>query len=243
MIEYILQPNTLPHSGEPATGFHAITVQTEEHTTEDFVRAMMELRGGLTEGEAREQIDLFMRAFLRLTKDGNFTIEGFLNAKVDIRGDFPTAESAFDPARNTLHFGISASRKLAKAIAGWPTHRVSDASSGIYIERVYDVASGQYDGALTVGMVLKIFGLKIKIEGTAPSIGVYFIDEAGDPIRVPQAAISRNGEKEIDLVVPNLPAGTYQVKVTTMYSGNGGRDLAQPRSYTHPAVLTVGGGS
>jgi hypothetical protein len=87
-------------------------------------------------------------------------------------------------------------------------------------------------------MVLIIHGYKIKLMGDASTIGVVFIDADGEAIPVVSAAISHNTDREIDLVIPNLESGTYQVRVTTHYSGKA--LLKQARSYTFPTPLTVG---
>jgi hypothetical protein len=115
---------------------------------------------------------------------------------------------------------------------------ITDAGSGIYITHVLDVGSGADNSALTPGNVLKIFGSKIKIEGNAA--GASFIDANGDATAVPFNAVSRNTAKELNLVVPNLPTGAYQVKVTTQFTGSKTL-LAIPRSYLFDPVLTVGG--
>jgi hypothetical protein len=60
---------------------------------------------------------------------------------------------------------------LVKELSGATMNRVSDASSGIYIEHVHDVGSNTDDSALTPGNVLKIYGSKIKIAGDAPAAG------------------------------------------------------------------------
>jgi hypothetical protein len=113
-------------------------VQSEDRTTADFVRTMTSLRGGVTEGEAAQWLDLVVRSFIfELSQGRAVNIKGFLNAKVDIQGNFPNAEAPFDPARDKLHVGVSVSREVAKAITGSATRRVSDAASGLYIEHVH----------------------------------------------------------------------------------------------------------
>jgi hypothetical protein len=240
MIDYILVPNTV---GENPTGFHAVTVQTENRTTEDFIRLMAELKGGATEGEAAQWFDVIQRAMTEeFRRGGNLNLKGFVHGKVDILGIFSNPDSNFDPAKNKLHAVISFSSTFMKKISGAATRRVSDASSGLYIEHVHDVASNTNDSILTPGFVLEIFGSKMKLAGNAPNVGVSFLDADNEPIDVANAAISHNGEKRIDIVIPNLAAGTYHVRVTTMYSTSGTL-LKEARSYTFPTELTVGSGS
>jgi hypothetical protein len=239
MINYILKPNTLERAGQPATGFHAQTVQSEERTTADCILIMAGIKGGATAGEAAQWLDVMRRALIsELARGCNVNVKGFFTAGVNLKGNFPFNDSPLDPAVNTLHPSVSFSRDIFRAIEHSPVRRVTDAASGIYIESVYDVASGAENSTLTPGMVLQLHGRKIKLAGDDPSVGVSFIDANDGHTLVPKAAVSRNGDRRIDLVIPLLPAGVYRVKVTTMHSSSKAL-LAAPRDYTYPVDLTV----
>jgi hypothetical protein len=240
MIDYILVPNTL---GENPTGFHAITVQTENRTTEDFIRLMAELKGGATEGEAAQWFDVIQRAMVEeLQRGGNFNLKGFAHGKVDVLGTFANPDSNIDHVNNKLRATISFSSAFQKKIDGSATRRVPAENSGMFIEHVHDVASNTNDDKLTPGMGLQVFGGKIKVAGPGATNGVAFLDADGDPIDVPPAAIIHNGDKLIELVTPNLLAGTYHLQITTQYSTSGTL-LQEPRTYIFPHALTVGSGS
>jgi hypothetical protein len=237
MINVILKPNTV---GENPTGFHALTVQGENRTTADFIRTMMSIRGGVTEGECALWIDLVKRAFVFELSQGRIVnIDGFISANVHIQGDFPRSDSSFDPTRNTVHGSINFSRVINKILAASPVHHVSDAASGLYIEHIHDIASGTEDRVLTPGMGIRIRGNKMKIAGDDPAVGITIINAAGGSVMVDAAAIMRNGPREIEFICPSLPPGTYRLQVTTMYAGGNGL-LKEPRSYIFPVFLTIG---
>ncbi|GHT93049.1 hypothetical protein FACS1894140_5860 [Spirochaetia bacterium] len=241
MINYILKPNTLKAPGADApTGFHAQTVQSEERHTADFIRIMADIKGGATEGEAAQWLDVVRRTLIsELARGSNVSLKGFFNANVNIKGPFPASDSSFDPARNKLHVGISVSRAITKEIKDSATRHVSEASSGIFIGHVQDAASNTEDSILTPGMVCRVRGSKIKIAGDNPAVGVAFLDADGEATLIAPTAISRNGVNEIDFVIPNLSPGAYRVRVTTMYAGSGTL-LASPRTCMFPTPLTVG---
>jgi hypothetical protein len=241
MINYILKPNTLKAPGANApTGFHAQTVQSEERTTADFIRVMADTKGGATEGEAAQWLDVVRRTLIsELARGCNVNLKGFFNANVNIKGPFPASDSSFDPARNTLHVGMSVSRAITKELKDSPTHHVSEASSGIFIGHVQDAASGTEDSILTPGMVCRVRGSKIKLAGDDPTVGVAFLGAEGETTLIAPTAVSRNGDRQIDFVIPNLSPGAYRVRVTTMFAGSA-KQLTSPRSYTFPTPLTVG---
>jgi hypothetical protein len=238
VIQFILSANKL---GQNPTGFHAVTLQSENRTSADFIKTMTSLRGGSTEGECAMWLDLVVRTFIfELQQGNNVVIDGFINARITIKGSFPDAESPFDSARNTITVTITPATKVKKAVIGSPVQHITDAGSGIYITHVLDMGSATDNSALTPGNVLKIFGSKIKIEGNLPGVGITFINAEGDLTPVPANALSRNTAKELNLVVPILPPGTYHVEVTTQYSGSQ-PGLTEPRSYLFASVLTIAG--
>jgi hypothetical protein len=117
MIQFILAPNKLAPAGQTPVGFHAMTLQSENRTSADFIKTMTSLRGGVTEGECAMWLDLVTRTFIfELQQGNNVNIGGFINAKVGIKGSFPDAESAFNPERNKLNVGITASNKVKEAV-------------------------------------------------------------------------------------------------------------------------------
>jgi hypothetical protein len=238
MIDIILKPNTV---GENPTGFHAQTVQSENRTTGDFIKTMTSIRGGVTEGECAQWLDLVVRSFIfELTQGRSINIKGFVNANVYVKGEFPSTDSPFDPTRNKIHGGINFSRAINKVLAGSPVRRVSDAASGLYIEHIHDIASGTEDRTLTPNMGVRVRGSKMKLVGSASTVGVFIEDEAGGSTQVAAAAIIRNGPTEIEFICPNLLPGRYRIWITTMYSGNSDAFLKDARSYIFPTILTVG---
>ncbi|MHC6203218.1 DUF4469 domain-containing protein [Breznakiellaceae bacterium SP9] len=239
MLNYILVQNKLVHGEDAATGYHAQTVQSEDRSTADFIKVMAELKGGATEGEAAQWLDILRRAIVsELSRGCNVNIKGVLNAGVNIKGSFPDSQASFDPSVNTLHVSMTASREIIKALRGISTSHVSEASSGIFIGHVQDAASGTEDIMLTPSMVCRVFGRKIKLAGNNASVGIYLVDDTGNALKVDDTAISHNSDKEIDFVIPALVPGNYQIKVITMSSG-GKTLLAAARSYTFAEILTV----
>jgi hypothetical protein len=92
---------------------------------------------------------------------------------------------------------------------------------------------------LTPGRNAKISGGKLKVEGTDPACGVYFVNEAdGARVKVDEADIVENLNAHLLIIVPALPAGTYRLEVTTQYGGSS-KPLKAPRTAVFDRLLTV----
>lgn len=87
---------------------------------------------------------------------------------------------------------------------------------------------------------VKIYGSHIKIAGDDPACGVFFISvETKEAIKVPANFIFDNLPQSLLLVLPDeLMAGTYQLKITTRYSGNSTL-LKQPKTYEYSQPVVI----
>jgi hypothetical protein len=219
-------------------GDYILLTQGESCNIDKFIEILIQLKGSGTAGEVRLWIDLIRRGIVFVLSQGmNLNLEGFLHAKMTIRGTIKKATGFYNRRRNSLYPTITFSRSIIKALADTSTTRVSDASSGIYVEHVQNTATGNFDKDISVNSGLKITGTKIKVDGTDPSVGIYFVDADDDKTKVSAGAFINNGDKEVDIIVPNLAPGVYLLEITTMSSG--GTLLTTPRSYLYDVPLTV----
>ncbi|MDR2286614.1 MAG: DUF4469 domain-containing protein, partial [Prevotellaceae bacterium] len=106
------------------------------------------------------------------------------------------------------------------------------------ITQVTDVKTGSINDLLTPNRNLKIAGHKIKIAGDNAANGIYFVNQAtAERTKVDDSDIAINNPSELIVIIPQLPAGTYQVEVTTQYSA--GIFLKEPRVTLFDKALTV----
>ena len=92
---------------------------------------------------------------------------------------------------------------------------------------------------LTPNHNLRISGHKLKIAGDNPANGIYFIDANGNRTQVDVSDIVINNPSELMIMIPALPSGTYQLEITTQFTGSGGKVLKEPRSAIFNILLIV----
>lgn len=78
--------------------------------------------------------------------------------------------------------------------------------------------SGVINWVLTSSGVLEIYGNEIKIDGTDPACGLYFVSSAGEETKV--LTIVQNKPSTLIVMIPALAAGVYQVKIVTQFNGH-----------------------
>jgi hypothetical protein len=112
------------------------------------------------------------------------------------------------------------------------------ASSGIYVNTLTDVASGEVNARLTPGGGVNLTGVRIRITGDAPGVGLYLTEINTDAVvQIPSASILANDPSKVTFIVPaDLPTGDYRLSITTQYSTNA-TQLKEPRTCVFDYVL------
>jgi hypothetical protein len=112
------------------------------------------------------------------------------------------------------------------------------AGDGTYIDEIIDVHTDSLNSALTPGNMAHILGNKIKIEGSDPAIGVWFVSEAAGNVRIKVSEnLGLNKGSEIMALIPALSAGMYKLEIVTQYTN--GIPLKEPRTIQAESLLTV----
>jgi vacuolar-type H+-ATPase subunit F/Vma7 len=113
------------------------------------------------------------------------------------------------------------------------------AEANFYIAQVIDVRTGSVNDLLTPGRNAKIIGNKLKVIGNDESCGVYFVNaDTQEQVKVDAADIVENQNAHLIIIVPALSAGTYQLKITTQFTGSAAL-LKEPRTVVFDRPLTV----
>jgi hypothetical protein len=114
------------------------------------------------------------------------------------------------------------------------------AQSGLVINAVVDVASGEENTRLAPGGGVNLAGSKIRIAGDNPACGILLTEQnSGAETPIPPTAILANDPSKVTFIVPtDLPAGDYKLSLTTQFSATA-QLLKEPRTYIFDYVLTV----
>jgi len=98
------------------------------------------------------------------------------------------------------------------------------------IDCLTDLESGLVNQTVTPGGLFIAEGRRIKVTGTSPDCGVWFVSQE-DPARRYKVAkaLAENTSSKVAGLVPALPAGEYGVEIVTCYT-IGGKALKEPKT-------------
>jgi hypothetical protein len=234
MLEYTLEENQLTE--EPGD-YRAQVINVTSFTGSDLVGRIMKIGAGLTRSDIASVLEAAKQVIADIVADGGAVNFELFNAYPSIQGVFNSPDDAFDSARHKIRINLHPGAALRSAVNDIKLKRVAAVLTGTVITSVVDVKSGAVNGGLTPGRDIKIAGVKLKIAGNDPSVGLYFVPVEGDPVKVDPTDIVVNNPAELIAVIPPLAAGIWRVRVITQYTG--GKALKVPHTFTFEKDLTV----
>lgn len=198
-------------------------------------------RGGADVSDAAmsHAVELFLKEMAYRLCDGFAVNTGYFTAMPVVRGVFLNPNETFDPQRHTLQFQFTQGELMRREIEGVEVKIMGVAETGLYIGQVEDMKSRTVNEVLTPGFNLRVTGTKLRVVGDKPGVGIFFRETATNTAtKVDEGDIVINNPSELMIIIPALPAGTYQLEVTTQYS-TGNKLLKEVRSAVFDRPLTV----
>ncbi|MDR2886839.1 MAG: DUF4469 domain-containing protein [Bacteroidales bacterium] len=183
---------------------------------------------------------LFREMAYNLCDGFSFNADGWFSASPRIRGVFDSPTEQFDPAKHTLLFDFHQGALLRRELEQVEVEIMGVADTLLFVAQVTDVKTGSVNDLLTPGRNLRITGSRLKVAGDNPSCGVYFARQnTQEHIRVDNSDMVVNNPSELLIVIPELPAGAYNVSIITQYGGHSKNMLREPRNFLFDKILTV----
>ena len=198
-------------------------------------------RGGADVSDAAmsHAVELFLKEMAYRLCDGFAVNTGYFTAMPVVRGVFLNPNETFDPQRHTLQFQFTQGELMRREIEDVEVKIMGVAETGLYIGQVEDMKSRTVNEVLTPGFNLRVTGTKLRVVGDKPGVGIVFRETVTNTAtKVDEGDIVINNPSELMIIIPALPAGTYQLEVTTQYS-TGNKLLKEVRSAVFDRPLTV----
>ena len=234
-IKAILHPNPMKNARGK---YLAYTTKYSSYDIQSICESLCSKPGtGLQLETIAYHVKLFLDEMMEKIEDGNKINTGYFTAQAHVKGSFDSLADDFDENKHSVDIVFSAGHFAHKAKKNLKVEIQRTKPYSLRIWTITDLQTKQHTDKLIANRILVMRGDKIKITGDNPSVGLYLRhNETGNEIHFPPTVLFANGDTKLELIVPQLAAGSYQLKVTTQYAGNG-KPLAQPRSYIYEHTL------
>ncbi|MDR0474935.1 MAG: DUF4469 domain-containing protein [Treponema sp.] len=238
-IRIRLHSSNLPHANG---GYYSRTASEKELSIEDVSVSAVN-RGGAV-GSSRNmalQVRQFFDELAYLLCDGYAVNTGYFSLYPVVQRFFETEHEGISPQKHPVSFRFRTRaplRELAKHIV----IEVEEPANTCGRIEVFTDESGAVNKTVTPGALFSIKGSKIKVTGSSPDCGIWFVSKA-NPSRRYRASrnLSVNTPSKLAGIAPALPGGDYTVDVTTQYT-RGGINLKEPRTVKSGFTLVAGKG-
>jgi hypothetical protein len=164
---------------------------------------------------------------------------GLTHLSLGVEGIFVGDHASWNPEKNKLVLISIANADIREALKTVETTVLGMAQSGIFINTLTDVASKKVNSVITPGGGVNLVGVKIKIAGDAPEVGLYLTEiNTETTYTIPEGSILINDPSKITFIVPSdLATGDYHLKIVTQFSSTTAL-LKDPRTYIFDDILT-----
>jgi hypothetical protein len=234
MLEYTLEDNEL--TDKPGD-LRAQVVNVESFTQHDLVDRILKIGAGLTRSDVVSVLEAEKQVVSDIIANGGAVNTELFNAFPSISGVFDSTDAPFDHTKHKINIKLHPGVVLRSAVSSVKPKRITAVLTGTVITAVTDLKTGAINSTLTPGRDVKLSGSKLKIAGTEADVGLYFVPDTGDPIKVDSSDLVINNPSEVIAVIPALAAGTYRVRIITQYTS--GKYLKVPHTFTFDKELTV----
>jgi hypothetical protein len=174
---------------------------------------------GLREETIKHVFELEKRVIKRLLMSGY--------ASVSFRGVIENSQ--WNPAKNSIVVNFNVGADLRQTIKNTTVGIIGEKGAAMFV-------TGVQDASATAGRAFTLTGGKLKIAGTDPSVGITLTDSSGAETKITEDLYVVNDPSRLTFIIPaGLADGTYELKVTTQFSGSGSKLLKTP----HSAAKTI----
>ena len=215
-------------------------VKTKSLKLDDLVKIAVARRSDLNASTIRSSFELLCDVAEEQLGNGASIDFALVHLSLGVEGVFIGDSAKWD---NTIHklkitaTPIARLREFGKRITAIVRGM---ANTGVVINTVTDVTSGEVNASITPGGAVNLIGSKMKVVGDNPACGITLTNETdGTVTTISVTAIAINDPSKITFVAPTtLSTGDYKLSITTQYSSSG-TQLKEPRTYIFDYVLAV----
>jgi hypothetical protein len=216
-------------------------VTNKSLTIKDLVDLAVSRRTDLNPATITTAIELLNNVALEQLANGASVNLGLCHLSLGVQGVFIGDNARWDASQHALAVKAIPTAELRDAIKSSAVNVRGMAASGIAINSLVDVASGEVNSRLTPGGGVNLTGTKIKLDGDNANVGITLTNvNTQAVVTIPRTSVLINDPSKITFVVPaNLPNGDYTIAISTQFS-TGNKTLKETRTGTLDYILNVG---
>ena len=216
-------------------------VTTRTLNEDDLVKIAINRRTDLSSTTLKAALDILKQIAVEQIANGASVRFGLGYFNLTVNGVFIGDNARWDSTIHKLNVNVTPVAELREAVQGTTVEVRGLSASGLAINSLIDVTSGEENTRITPGGGVNLTGTRMRIEGEGKGVGITLINQGnGENIAIPMNSVLTNDPSKISFVAPaNLPAGDYKLSLTTQFSTSASK-LKEARTFIFDYILNVG---
>lgn len=215
-------------------------VTSKSLSENDLVDIAISRRTDLSATSLKAAMEILKEIAIEQIANGASVNFGLGYFRLGVNGVFIGDNAGWDSSKHSLSVRVTPNSGLRQTISNCRAVVRGMAATGLAINAITDISSGEVNSRLTPGGGVNLTGSKIKIDGDTVGVGIKLINQdTQEETPILMRSILVNEPSKITFIVPDaLANGDYSLIITTQF-GNSGSLLKEARTYTADYILNV----
>ncbi|CAL2079049.1 conserved protein of unknown function [Tenacibaculum sp. 190524A02b] len=204
---------------------------------EELIERMLSKRNLVSKTDILAVFNSLYEEVVGCIEEGENISLPLFNLSYSITGTYKNPEENFNPDTHKLHVNIRGGKLVKHVKKNIVLQKVDAPLIHPIIKNIKDLTTQTTNTYITPNGMFEMKGSRLKIAGTSPEVGVYFMTENGNEFKVPYLA--QNDYKNIIGQIPNLDSGNYRIVIKTQATDRVNKFLKDVRINNSVLIVVV----
>ena len=208
-MKYYLVDNKLTEEDN-----YSARILTERTVNQEaLIEKMLSKRNLVSKTDIVAVLNSYYEEIIQCIKEGDNLNLPLVNIGYSISGVFETEDANFNADTHKLHVNLNGGKLISEIRNNIPLQKVPAPVTNTLINNVKDLTTQTTNTNLTPNSLFEVNGVRLKIAGDQPEVGLYFVAVDGTETKVD--LLGQNSYKKILAQAPALAPGTYRIRIKT----------------------------
>ena len=213
-IDYSLKPNPLAQQGAADTApYLGELLPKGERTTHDMLQALTARGSILKPTEIKAVLDTYWEQIGVYLAEGYTYRDAYVHVTASMTGTFVSEQDRYEAPRHGLKMHARLQNPVLRLLKEAKLRYTAQRPKEPWLMAVVGFEHPEAPQRLTVGKPTEVRGKLLKLWGIHPEEGLFFVPEAPGQPEVRVERYITNQDQTLLVIVPPMPAGSYQVVV------------------------------
>ena len=215
-MDYTLKPNPLAQRSTAAEGtapYLGELVPLDERTADDLIKDLTSRGSILKPTEIKAVLDAYWEQIGAYLAQGYTYRDAYVHVTASMTGTFASQQDRYEAPRHGLKVHARLQNPVVRLLKQVKLRYTAQRPREPWVQSVVGLQNPDAPKALMAGKLAEVRGALLKLWGTHPEEGVFFVPLAAGQPAIRAERLITNQNTTLLLEVPTLPPGPYHLEV------------------------------